>query len=332
MYAIEVSKFNVFKTASVYPIILLGNKNIDGQEFKEYLLEKYSDLTSQKFIEPIKLHKFKTFKDFKIKIGSGATGFEAKKIKEIVSENNTETSIPFTVSGCIDRYTYSNHNVRFMGLKLKNAYVKKSDTIAKTKWNFWKNEKIVIAGMTKELEAVYVNQPLGLGVGVYAIYDFQDFNPKFLTAVLNSRYLTFYFVNKFRHKHLSGGYLAINKSTIEELPLVYTKKQLPFEILVDFIDYLRVHIKPQYMIDFFERVIDIAIYELYFKDEIYSKNFGVLDILENQLVVFDGSFETIENIYKKFSDKNHKIAYNVNFIDTLDIIKTIENKNQICLD
>jgi hypothetical protein len=38
------------------------------------------------------------------------------------------------------------------------------------------------------------------------------------------------------------------------------------------------------------------------------------------------SFETIERVYKKLSDKNHKVAYNVNFIDTLDIVKIVENK------
>ena len=326
LYAVEVSKFNVFKSASVYPIILLGNKNIKNTKFKEYLLEKYTDLLIQKFIEPIRLDKFKTIKDFGIKIGSGATGFEAQKIKEFVSEVSTDNSIPFTVSGCIDRYIYSNKNVRFMGLKLNNAYIEKSDTIAESKWNFWTNKKIVVAGMTKELEAVYVEEPLALGVGVYAIYDFKEFNPKFLTAILNSKYLTFYFVNKFRHKHLAGGYLAINKSTIEELPLVYSDKQIIFEIIVDYINFLKFDDKYNYMRDFFEKVIDVAVYELYFEEEVHSKGFGIIEVLESELVPFDNCFETIERVYKKLSDKNHKVAYNVNFIDTLDIVKTIENK------
>ena len=35
---------------------------------------------------------------------------------------------------------------------------------------------------------------------------------------LNSKYTSYYLMNKFRDKHLAGGYLAINKSTIEQLP------------------------------------------------------------------------------------------------------------------
>ena len=38
------------------------------------------------------------------------------------------------------------------------------------------------------------------------------------------------------------------------------------------------------------------------------------------------NYQVIEKVYKKFSDKNHKLAYNVNFINTLDIMKIIENK------
>ena len=100
----------------------------------------------------------------------------------------------------------------------------------------------------------------------------------------------------------------------------------PFKILVDYIIYLKQEKKENYIIEFFERVIDIAVYELYFKEELHSKCFGILEVLESELISFDNSFETIERVYKKLSDKNHKVAYNVNFIDTLDIVKTIENK------
>ena len=80
-------------------------------------------------------------------------------------------------------------------------------------------EYLIIAGMTKVIEAVYVEEPLGLGVGIYGIYDFGDFDPWCLTAILNSKYLSHYFLIKFKDKHLAGGYLAINKSTIENFPI-----------------------------------------------------------------------------------------------------------------
>lgn len=78
----------------------------------------------------------------------------------------------------------------------------------------WKNPKIVIAGMTKCIEAVYTDEPLGIGVGAYAIYDFNGLDPYYLLGVLSkNNHRT---VSKFSDKHLAGGYLAINKSTIEK--------------------------------------------------------------------------------------------------------------------
>jgi hypothetical protein len=46
------------------------------------------------------------------------------------------------------------------------------------------------------------------------------FNPKALTAVLDSKFATYYISVEFAYKHLAGWYLAINRSTIDQLPLV----------------------------------------------------------------------------------------------------------------
>ncbi len=230
VYSIDVSVFDVFENTSVYPIIIFGSKT-STKEFSEYLLEEYSNLEERKFIKPSKLRDFSTFSDFNIQFSSGATGFEASNIKEYVSEVKTKKSIPFIVSGCIDRYSYVNENVRYMGLKLNNAFIEKPDSLAESKWKLWMNRKIVIAGMTRVIEAVYVDTPLALGVGVYAIHGFERFNPYFLTGVLNSKFLTYYINKKFKDKHLAGGYLAINKSTLEKLPLVTPPKDIEISII-----------------------------------------------------------------------------------------------------
>ena len=80
----------------------------------------------------------------------------------------------------------------------------------------WRNPKIVIAGMTKQIEACYVETPLAIGVGVYAIYDFTGYDPYYVLGVLNAKQITEYLIKEFSDKHLAGGYLAINKSTIEQ--------------------------------------------------------------------------------------------------------------------
>jgi hypothetical protein len=225
-YSINVSKFNVFEGIGVYPIIIFGNK-ASKKDFAELLLESYVDLEQRKFVSPTSLKSHKTLKEYGLQINAGATGFQAKQLKDIVSNNEKKGSIPFTVSGNIDRYKWTNESVRYMGERYSTAFINNdSRIVADSKWSFWSSPKIVIAGMTKVIEAVYVESPLGMGVGIYGIYDFNGFDPFCLTAILNSKYLTYYFLIKFKDKHLAGGYLAINKSTIEEFPLVNVSKTI----------------------------------------------------------------------------------------------------------
>jgi len=74
--------------------------------------------------------------------------------------------------------------------------------------------------MTKRIEAVYSTKPMAIGVGVYTIYEFGSFSPYLILGLLNSSFMTSFLKENFDEKHLAGGYLAINKSTIEKLPLV----------------------------------------------------------------------------------------------------------------
>jgi len=234
--SIDVSSFNVFDNTGVYPIILLGNKH-RKKSFVNYSVTRIEDLYNREIAikDTSLIRQFKTFKDFGILIGSGATGFQAQQIVGYLSETQKASAIPFIVSGSIDRYSIDLWNIRYMGKRYKKAFIRKGAGIADSKWSFWIKKKIVIAGMTKKIEAYYAIEPLAIGVGTYAIYDFAGFPPKFLLGILNSKFLSYYLNEKFKDKHLAGGYLAINKTTIEQLPLVDTplSKQKPIIILVD---------------------------------------------------------------------------------------------------
>ena len=217
--SVDVSVFKVFKNASVYPIILSGSKLLD-KDFCKYALDKYDDLLLNK-AKPIKEMKASSIiKECGIEVCSGATGFEAQIIKEYVVDGERENVIPFTVSGNIDRYQYNNTDVRYMKSKYHKAYIRKDCDVANSKLRMWMSPKIVIAGMTKVIEATYVDTPLALGVGAYAITAFNNYSPYYITGLLNSKYTSYYLRSKFKDKHLAGGYLAINKSTIEQLPFV----------------------------------------------------------------------------------------------------------------
>lgn len=214
---IDVSVYDVFKNASVYPIIVLGNK-VSHEQFNSYFLNNYTDLIDNRLNkkESVEESNKVRLSLLGLKVCSGATGFEAQKIKENICEIDNNHTIPFTVSGNIDRYVFNNTNVRYMKDKYSRAFIYLDSNITESKQEMWKNPKIIIAGMTKKIEACYVDTPLSIGVGVYAIYDFAGYNPFYILGILNSKSTTDFLTAEFSDKHLAGGYLAINKSTIEQ--------------------------------------------------------------------------------------------------------------------
>ena len=191
---IDVSVYDVFKNASVYPIIVLGNK-VSHERFNSYFLNNYTDLIDNRLNkkESVKESNKVRLSLLGLKVCSGATGFEAQKIKENVCEIDNNHTIPFTVSGNIDRYVFNNTNVRYMKDKYSRAFIYLDSNITESKQEMWKNPKIIIAGMTKKIEACYVDTPLAIGVGVYAIYDFAGYNPFYILGILNSKSTTDFF-------------------------------------------------------------------------------------------------------------------------------------------
>jgi len=263
--SIDISHINVFEKASVYPIIISGINKSDTTDFKQFRAEKEADLSENKLKEYTEQTNYKTFAEVGIKIMSGATGFEAQKLKPLITEKQTKNSIPFVVSGCIDKYSIEYENVRYMRTTYKKAFIQNNNkTVATTKWSFWNNKKIVIAGMTKSIEAIWSENPLAIGVGTYGIYDFSNFEPKFILALLNSKFLSDYVIKKFRNKHLAGGYLAINKNMIEKFPIVEVsnKEQQPFIKLVDKILEVKKE-NPNADTQKLEQEIDSLVYKIY---------------------------------------------------------------------
>jgi len=218
---INISKIPVFNGIGVYPIIIIGNlarKHFSSQRYNITSAEQLNNIEQYK-VEVNTLKRFKSLAEIGIKINSGTTGFEAQKIKPLINENGV--GIPFAVSGSIDPYVIDTTVVPYMKSRYTHPYITSdSPEISESKGRFWNTEKVVVAGMTKRIEAVHTSDPLALGVGVYGIYDFAGYDPKALTTILNSKFMTYYLLKEFSDKHLAGGYLAINKSTLEQLPIV----------------------------------------------------------------------------------------------------------------
>lgn len=62
------------------------------------------------------------------------------------------------------------------------------------------------------------------------------------------------------------------------------------------------------------------VYELYFKKELKEKGFNILDEVKKDLK----TTKDLNELFKKWNDKKHKIKRVIETIDTLDIVKTIK--------
>ncbi|WP_154507645.1 Eco57I restriction-modification methylase domain-containing protein [Helicobacter pylori] len=221
---VDVSYIKTFESASVYPILLIGKNN---SVYSEYYIESQDDLSDNNLKErtlSIANLRFITMAQYGLKFQSGTTGFEAQKIFSYIQSGSQQDSIPFAVSGSIDKYICDTSRVLYMRKCFKYPHISIKVPVAKTKIDFWTNEKIVIAGMTKVIEAYYTKTPLALGVGIYAIYDFCGINPLLILGVLNSSFMSWYARENFKDKHMSGGYLGLNKGNLEKLPMFELEK------------------------------------------------------------------------------------------------------------
>ncbi len=264
---VDVSYIKTFESASVYPILLIGKNN---SVYSEYYIESQDDLSDNNLKErtlSIANLRFITMAQYGLKFQSGTTGFEAQKIFSYIKSGYQQDSIPFAVSGSVDKYVCDISRVPYMRKRFKYPHISVKVPVAKTKIDFWINEKIVIAGMTKIIEAYYTKTPLALGVGIYAIYDFCGINPLLILGVLNSSFMSWYARENFKDKHMSGGYLGLNKGNLEKLPMFeLTKSNKPTAdkiiALVDKI--LQAKEKdPKANTQRSEKEIDALVYQLY---------------------------------------------------------------------
>ncbi len=264
---VDVSYIKTFESASVYPILLIGKNN---SVYSEYYIESQDDLSDnnlkERTLSIANLH-FITMAQYGLKFQSGTTGFEAQKIFSYIQSGSQQDSIPFAVSGSIDKYVCDTSRVPYMRKCFKYPHISIKVPVAKTKIDFWTNEKIVIAGMTKVIEAYYTKTPLALGVGIYAIYDFCGINPLLILGVLNSSFMSWYARENFKDKHMSGGYLGLNKGNLEKLPMFELEKsnQPTADKIIALVDKILAlkEKDPKANTQQLEKEIDALVYQLY---------------------------------------------------------------------
>jgi TaqI-like C-terminal specificity domain len=157
-------------------------------------------------------------------INDAATVSEAYILAALLTEEKkpAKRDLKFVNSGTIDPYV-SNWGVR------PTRYIKRAYEAPVLKYNKFKDygvervrqgksKKILVANMTKRLEAFYDDAGTVLaGKSVNVIQS--EYDPYVLTAILNSDLMADYYDRRFHGKKLAGGYLQVSPANLREVPV-----------------------------------------------------------------------------------------------------------------
>lgn len=245
LYCFEIvsdfSDIDVFKDASVYPIvILLRNTKCNSKVVRRIVFERDISLSVKKeekwnYIKR-KPHFSKTstrgkiihkmegvttcneFLDFQ----PGINGFQFKNYGTCITDGKSSSEARrVVITGNIDPYILLDKPTKYRGNTYLDPYISYDPkVISENKWKLFISPKIMVAGMTKRIEAILdAEGQLAPSVNVYNILSSKK-DLREIIAILNSKLINWYFKNRFKDKHLAGGYISVNNKLLKQLPFI----------------------------------------------------------------------------------------------------------------
>ncbi len=236
----DVSNLKVFKDASTYPyiIILQKNKNISGHQIKGYKTEDESNLYDNKVLisqDEIKKSKdknltvkkdpklFKQIEDKSVQLGKIVT------IKETIHTGNVRDKL--IVKEKIDnncKKLLAGKDCHRYQFKWDGKYIRyDKKLIDKNKGEYanlvgkeyFDNSKILLREIASNIECCFDDEKYYTLNKVYSIQSVSEYNIKYILALLNSKFLSFYFRSRFEEAHVMSGYLQFKKIYTSQIPI-----------------------------------------------------------------------------------------------------------------
>jgi len=153
-----------------------------------------------------------------------ATVAEAYAMRSLIQNSPTleEGDLQVVNSGTIDRYQWlwGKKPLRYLGQTYLHPVLRRSQhALLSAKRQYQATHtKIVVAGMSRQLECVLdATGSIAAAKSTSLIQSPVDL--RYLIALLNSRLINFYFVNRFAGNQLKGGYLRIGPPQLKQIPL-----------------------------------------------------------------------------------------------------------------
>lgn len=288
----DYSALPVFLDADVYPIVLLCEKDhkndgiisfgrvISIENVETNTVSKndfdsvpfwdvfFRDADTFSLIRKLLNHtNLASIKD--LLITDAATVSEAYLIKEkIIDDNTISNCFRIVNTGTIDRYNllWGQKDMQYIKAKYKYPVIEKDalQEISKNRFKQSSSGKIIIAGMSKIIEAAFDDGSCLAGKSTAIVYGVDCKQLKFLLAIFNSSVASF-IINILSHsKKMSGGYLNIGTTEIGALPIPITESNQQQQIIA-IVDKIVATKKqdPQTDTSKLEREIDLLVYHLY---------------------------------------------------------------------
>lgn len=319
----DYSRVKVFKEAAVYPIVYVlnnnestkqdvvmakmnedfrvTNQNIIQQEifYNDILWDKYfQDDNSVKVLVKVsqnpKLSQYTT--DFSIT--AAATVNEAYQIKEVLRDSidyDSSNYFKFVNSGTIDKFKilWGIKSMQYIKDRYENPIVSRNDigTINGVRLRQASSPKIIIASMTKEIEAYYDNGEC-LAAKSTTIICGEENNLKYLTGLLNSKLLSWWYKINYNSLKMSGEALGFGSNEIGSIPIIIASANIKNRLvnLVEKVTYL--YSQDNYLrndeIKLYENIINIMVYKLY-------------ELTYDEVKTIDSEFELSEEEYNNYN-------------------------------
>jgi len=189
--------------------------------------------------------------------------------------------------------------------------------------------KIITPTIVKQNKFAIDKNRLAFAGGKTTVITTNSISLECLLGILNSKVIEFFLHTICPVK--AGGYFNYSTTFLREIPI--KDKILKNKILQDKISLLSKYIIYTNKISisqFFERLLDAILYELYLTNVIESANAEVLKHLSNlsELTEFDYVKNTklIEKVHKELSNPHHPVSLAIFKMDTIEEIRIIEGK------
>lgn len=200
-------------------------------------------------------------------IFGAATVAEAYQVKEKLMDAKINNGKKFINTGTIDPYKslWGDKKTQYIKSQylhpmIENSAIKEINYIRSHQAD---SEKIIIAGMTKKIEAYLDSGEYLAGKSTIIIID-EHKKLLYLTGILNSKLMAFYLSKFFHSKKMSGGYITISKGIIDSIPLP-PKDIETDELLMSMVDEMmsKSVLKEETKAKQHQKQIDELVYKLY---------------------------------------------------------------------